>query len=198
MKNSTQLGMEEATEHSGGKELIGEGLNVKQKEQKVDQELETLGRRNINIGDIDLNGLVDVISWQISPLRQQAKSLLDTFWLGHEEGNKGRAFSDKSVLGCRMRTKGDSIYLEWFFNRWVKLPNGKSQPFSTYIKHGKSLSYTPASLLRHAKEWEIELVLSTEAGFALVRRQNQFLAMARQNVREAKKSQDKFYADSSN
>lgn len=198
MNKPAPVNMEQTTGTTDGESTRREEGTVWHQETKIERDLEALGEKTFRVGSLNLGDLSEVISWQIAPLRQQARELLDAFWLGHENGNKERGFANKSILGCRMRTKGDSIYLEWFYNRWVKMPGGKSKPFSTYIKRGKGLSYTPASLLHHAKDWEVELVLATEAGFALVRRQNQYLAMARQNVREAKKSQDKFYADSSN
>lgn len=182
-------------EHTGEEIEEREGNTVWSQEQAFDAKLKARGEKVVKIGDLDLEELVEVMSWQILPLRQQARNLLDAYWAEHVAENKKRPYSEKSIMGCRMRTKGDSIYLEWFTNRWIKQADGTSKPFSTYLKRGKNMAHSPATLLRNAREWEVELILSTEAGFALVRRQNHFLSLARQNVREAKKSQDKSCAE---
>ena len=166
-------------------------MTVWKREEAHDAELRKLGAKQVTIGELDYEGLLEVIGWQVSSLKEQARELLMSFWLEHVNENKKHNVSDKSVLGCRMRTKGDGIYLEWFFNRWVKLTSGKNKPFSTYLKRGKGMSYSSAVLLKHARSWEVELVLATEAGFAQVRRQNHYLAQARQCIREAIKARNK-------
>jgi hypothetical protein len=169
-----------------------EGTTVWKKEQEQDAALAAFGEKTFQVGSLELEELVEIMGWQVSRLKEQARALLDTYWANHLKENEKRQLTEKSVMGCRMRLKGDSIYLEWFFNRWVKRPDGKNKPFSTYLKRGKGMSYSPSTLLRHAKDWEADLILETEEGFALVRRQNHFLSQARQNVREAMKSRDKF------
>lgn len=53
------------------------------------------------------------------------------------------------------------------------------------------VAYTPFVLLKHAKDWETPPILETAEDFALIRRQNRFLSLARINIREAIKSRDK-------
>lgn len=168
------------------------GKTVWEQEDLFDRLMEKLGERSYRICDLNLDDLLEIITWQIYPLKKQAREILDNYFDAHITGNKlHKRYQDKSVLGCRMRIKGSSIYLEWFFNTWVKLADGRNKPFSTYIKRGKGMSYSQNTLLRYAKDWEVDLVLETEQAFAQIRRQNHFLAKARQNIREMKKSQNK-------
>lgn len=103
------------------------------------------------LGEIDLEEVLEVLSWQTVRLMKRARILLDGYWEMHLKENQRRKLSDKSVMGCRMRINGDSIYLEWFHNRWVQTAEKKNKPLSTTLKRGKALTYTPAVLLKRAK-----------------------------------------------
>jgi len=145
--------------------------------------------------EMDLQDLLDLVGYQITELKAQAKVHLDNFWDCHMGANAGKSLSEKSTLGCRMRLKGDSIYLEWFHNYWHRGISKKTGlegqiPHSKYISRGKGFSYPIKTLLRYSREWEYDTVIRTEEAFTLIRRQNHFLAQARQNIREVMKSRE--------
>lgn len=112
-----------------------------------------------------------------------AQQTADSYW-EHHMLDRPQASSQPSALGCRVRLKGDSIYIEWYFNRWRKKRGGGYQPLSVHIaKPGRSFSYSLSKLYAHAPQWEHDMVRNTEAVFANLRRQNHQLTQIRRSVR---------------
>ena len=160
-------------------------------EWDLEEEFEEYSKTQYLAGEMDLEEVLEALSWQTVRLMKRARIILDGYWLMHLKENKKRRLSDKSVMGCRARIKGNSLYLEWYFDRWVQTKEKKNKPLSTTLKRGKGYLYKPAVLLKHAQPWETQFILGIEKDFAAIRRQNRFLALARNNIREAIKSRDK-------
>lgn len=167
---------------------------VWKKVKEMDHAFAGLGKKAFTVEEISLEDLLEIHSYQQLEMKLQAEHHLKNFWEFHIANNDKKPLTEKSQLGCRMRIKGDSIYLEWYWNYWVngKDDKGKAcrKPISKYISRGKGFSYPIKTLLKHSAPWEYDMVEQTEAALTLIRRQNHFLSLSRQNIREAQKSRE--------
>lgn len=112
-------------------------------------------------------------------LRAEAKDLVDGYWSYHFKSNEGLKTRDRSTLGVRVRKmKTGDFYIHWYWNQWYKDEKGGWHPLSRYIRKGKGVAYSETTLRRHAKDWELELVMSLERDFAEVRKQARELKLA--------------------
>ena len=142
---------------------------------------------------LDLEELLAQVEGQTLYVKEQAQLWVDNFLEQHVSGNKlstkdKNGEKNRSLLFCRCRTKGDSIYLEWYFNFWRKGKRGK--PLASYIKHPeRGHSYTIEVLLKHSAPWEYEIVKRTELAFMSLRKRNFHLAKSRFQLREALKAE---------
>jgi|GEM_PF-4643158 len=131
---------------------------------------------------------IELIGKKLQELAEEAKSLADTFWDHHLEQNTKKPVAEKSLLGVRVRTQNDSLYIQWYWNKWLQgEQKGTHKPFSIYIKKGKSLRYPAEALMKHARPWESDLVLKVEERFAAIRKRVFHLVTARQHLREEAK-----------
>jgi len=112
-------------------------------------------------------------------LYQEARATVDGYWAHHYKANGELNVWERSVLGVRVkRSSGDDFYIQWFWNKWIKDKQDRKRPLSQHIRKGKGYAY-PASVLRkHAKEWEVDLVLSLERDFAVIRQEARELKLA--------------------
>lgn len=160
--------------------------------ETLEEEFASLGKRTFTVEDLGLDDHLEVLTYQQLELKRQGEAYIDAFWKNQIRENAARPITDRSNLSCRMRLKGDSIYLEWYWNFWVqgKAKDGSPcrKPMSKHISRGKGYSYPIKTLLRHSAEWEYDLVVRTEEALTHIRRQNYYLAQARQAIREAAKS----------
>ena len=136
---------------------------------------------------MDLDDLLVLVEEQTLYLKEKAQGLVDDFSTQHSSGNKLHK-KDRSFLFCRCSSKGNSTYIEWYFNFWKIGMKGK--PLSTYLKRPeRGYGYTMDVLLKHSAPWEYEIVKHTEQIFASLRKQNFHLAKARFQLREALKAE---------
>lgn len=103
-------------------------------------------------------------------LYQQAVAIQNEFWDNYWAGNSRVDWKDRSVLGVRARRRGNgSFEIQWFYNLWGKTREGESVPLSQYIRQSKNGGYTKHALLKHARDWEADVVLDVEARLAPIR-----------------------------
>ncbi|WP_320056475.1 conjugative transfer protein MobI(A/C) [Desulfuromonas thiophila] len=122
-----------------------------------------------------------------------AQSYVDWYWQESTKLQEGAAWSDRSRLGCRIRTIGNGMYIQWYIaDRWAK--TAKSQYLN---KPAKSLKYSLNTLLRYAPEWQHKIVQDTETVFAQKRYCNQQLAQARMALRRLVPNESAGEADDS-
>lgn len=115
--------------------------------------------------------LMSTLQSELEGLHEQAQQLADEYWTASREINKTKKTSEKTKLGIRARKKTKVVTIEWYFNRWVF--NGKSKnPLSSYIPKGAGSGYRVESILKHAQDWEREIVIETEARAAKIREQS--------------------------
>lgn len=119
-------------------------------------------------------------------LYNKARALADEFWSHHFQGNKTRPFKESSILGVRLRRKGDDgFYIQWFWNKWVKTREGKVQTLSTHIRKGNGYQYPSWALEKYARDWEVDLVLELERQFAAIREKMRHTNQSRLALRRA-------------
>lgn len=165
------------------------------KTETLEAEMAGLGDRTYVVKDLNLEDYLEILSYQVVVLKQQAASYIDPYWENQMRENQRRPVTDRSQLSCRIRLKNDSVYPEWYWNYWVSGKNDKGEPCrfpnGKHIRRGgKGYSYPIQTLLRHSRDWEYDRVVRTEEALALVRRQNHFLAQARQSIREVIKARE--------
>jgi hypothetical protein len=146
----------------------------------------------INLDDCNMtqneNGsaqhLMELADVQLQKLYETARYHADIFWDNHMGANKsGR--DRAGSLGCRVRQKQNSIYIEWYHNIWHRKRQGGFTPISKYIrKPARSHGYNLESLFKYADPWEYPVIEQTEAAFAQIRRQNKNLAKIRRYLRD--------------
>ncbi|TRO78314.1 conjugative transfer protein MobI(A/C) [Desulfuromonas acetexigens] len=163
------------------------------KTETLEAEMAGLGDRTYVVKDLNLEDYLEILSYQVVVLKQQAASYIDPYWENQMRENQRRPVTDRSQLSCRIRLKNDSVYPEWYWNYWVSGTNDKGEPCrrpkGQHIRRGgKGYSYPIQTLLRHSRDWEHEMVTKTEEALTHIRRQNHYLAKARQSIREAIKS----------
>jgi len=119
-------------------------------------------------------------------LYEKAQSCADFFWENHLQLDGGT--KRPSSLGCRVRRKGESVYMVWYFNTWRKKIDGGSQPFSNDINKGtRGFQYNLRKLYAHAHEWEYGVIRESELAFANLRQQNKHLTAMRRSLQALSK-----------
>lgn len=112
-------------------------------------------------------------------LHQEARAAVDGYWAHHYKANGGLHVWERSVLGVRVKQLGGGdFYIQWFWNKWIKDKQDKRRPLSQHIRKGKGFAYPESVLRKHAKEWELDLVLSLERDFAVIRQKARELKLA--------------------
>lgn len=130
-----------------------------------------------------IEGLQNLLDQARDELHGRAQSCADRFWENHLQLDKAEGTNKPSSLGCRVRQKGDGVYMEWYYNTWRKKINGSSQPFSRHIsKSARGFHYDLRKLYAHAPEWEYPMIRETESAFANLRQQNSQLTAMRRNL----------------
>lgn len=109
-------------------------------------------------------------------LAEEAQESVQDYWTHHFRHNPNKEKDDKTRLGVRLhyhRSKDHPAFsIQWYWNRWVRDPNGKRHTFSNYISKGRTRdAYHPNKLLRYARDWEADLVLELETIFTRIRGQ---------------------------
>lgn len=163
------------------------------KTDTLEAEMAGLGDRTALVKDLNLSDYLEILSFQQVVLHRQAAAYVRAFWENQMYHNQRKPVTDRSQLSCRIRLKDDSVYPEWYWNYWVSGTNDKGEPCrrpkGQHIRRGgKGYSYPIQTLLRHSRDWEHEMVTKTEEALTHIRRQNHYLAKARQSIREAIKS----------
>lgn len=115
--------------------------------------------------------LMSTLQSELDWLHDQAQQLADEYWAQIKEINKTKKTIEKSKLGIRARKKTKVVTIEWYFNRWVF--NGKNKkPLSSYIAKGVGSGYRVESILKHAQEWERDIVVDIESRATRLREQS--------------------------
>jgi len=140
-----------------------------------------------------LEKIVEETSHALEILAEKTESLLTQYWDEHIALNKPLPLTEKSVLGCRTRRVSGGLYIQWYWNTWRKVESDgkkKSKPYSNHISIGRKggHSYSDATLLKHAKDWEKERVLHYEEQFALIRKAAHLIVHTRKYARDAIKA----------
>jgi len=161
------------------------------KTETLEAEMAGLGDRTYVVKDLNLEDYLEILSYQVVVLKQQAASYIDPYWENQMRENQRRPVTDRSQLSCRIRLKNDSVYPEWYWNYWVSGKNDEGEPCrrpnGKHIRRGKGFSYPIQTLLRRSRDWEYDRVVKTEEALTLIRKQNHYLAQARKSLREAMK-----------
>lgn len=117
-------------------------------------------------------------------IREEAQVYIDQYWVHHIDGNRGLKPWEGSILGVRAKKGANSdFYVQWFWNRWFKDKGGQVQTRSTYIRKGNGFAYSPRTLEKYAKDWEVGLVLHLESRFAEIRERLRDLKLAEMALR---------------
>ena len=97
------------------------------KTETLEAEMAGLGDRTYVVKDLNLEDYLEIISYQVVILKQQAASYIDPYWENQMRENQRRPVTDRSQLSCRIRLKNDSVYPEWYWNYWVSGKNDKGE-----------------------------------------------------------------------
>jgi hypothetical protein len=128
----------------------------------------------------------------------KAKFCADTFWENHMQLGMAGNSRKPSSLGCRIRRKGHSIYMEWYYNSWSKKFDGGFKPKSHHIgKPARNFQYSLSKLYARAPEWEYAMIKETELAFSNLRRQNHQLTIMRRSLKELTKLASDQYLEGS-
>lgn len=116
--------------------------------------------------------LMGVLEECLHDLHRQAAAIVDEHWaqvLKHERGAK--SWEDKSRLQLASHRKGNHIQLKWIGIRWFGVGSNRKSVKVSIKRTGRDLSYSKAALNQWAREWEIDIVMETEAKLTSIRRQ---------------------------
>lgn len=117
---------------------------------------------------------------ELDELHKDAEELANEHWAKIRAINDTKKTSEKTKLGLRTRKKTKVITLDWYYNRYFFNSKAKN-PWSSHIRKGTGTGYRLESILKHAQDWEREIVTETETKAAALRE----LAVARVKLMDA-------------
>jgi len=130
--------------------------------------------------------LLDLLDGRANQLLQQARQLVDDYWIAHTEQGALQQRKNKGYTVPRCRLVKHTLVIEWFNQRTVPAINPKTNRpyvFSNYLPKGREYHYPEAVFQSVARDWELPLIQQYEHLFADLRRRAQVLAQLRLQVR---------------
>lgn len=130
--------------------------------------------------------LLEALEQSVGELHREAVGIVSDHWnavTAVERGTTG--WESKSRLLLASHRKGNHIQLKWIGVKWYGTGGKRSSTKVAIRRTGKHLAYSEATLRQWARDWEIDLVLATEAKLSLIRRQASHLAKAGISIRAA-------------
>jgi hypothetical protein len=82
------------------------------------------------------------------------------------------------------RSLPGAFSIEWFETYWVQGHQGRRAIHTRYLRRGKGLRYSRATLSRVAKPWELAMADEFEEHFALIRGLLHSIALVRKVLRK--------------
>lgn len=130
--------------------------------------------------------LLEALEQSMGQLHREAVGIVDEHWEAVKAGERGTTgWESKSRLQLASHRKGNHIQLKWIGVKWYGTGGKRSSTKVAIRRTGKHLSYSEATLRQWARDWEVDLVLATEAKLSLIRRQASHLAKAGISIRAA-------------
>ena len=127
---------------------------------------------------------------RLDALRGEADRLVRLYWGWADLQRKARPRSQWGRLGVRVRDQRNERSLpgafgvEWFETYWVQGHQGRRAVHTRYLRRGKGLRYSRATLSRVAKPWELAMADEFEDHFALIRGLLHSIAQVRKVLRK--------------
>lgn len=115
-------------------------------------------------------------------LENKAQACVQDYWDFHWQNNPEMDVDNKSRMGVRVfRKNAETPYFSilWYWNKYIIDNKGKRHTFSNHIHKGRTkLTYARQTLLKHARDWEADVIVEVESRCADIRRQLQDLNKA--------------------
>jgi len=119
-------------------------------------------------------------------LFKTAESLVMNYHAQHDIENVSREYNDRGYVFCRVRLRetsdSKSIEISWYKMN-VHMSGNTPVKLSKHIKKGTSTIYPMSRFVKHAKEWELEMIEESEKHFQLIRKSLLSLKRVMQGVK---------------
>ncbi|MBV7541959.1 conjugative transfer protein MobI(A/C) [Acidovorax sp. sic0104] len=119
-------------------------------------------------------------------LHRQGVEVVADHWDRIKEQERGAtSWEHKSRLQLVSHRQGSNIQLRWVGAKWYGVGANRKSMKVTIKRSGRDLSYTEAALAKWARDWELKIVMETEARLTPIRRQAAHYAKAIISARAA-------------
>jgi len=124
------------------------------------------------------------IEQQIELFHQQARLLVDDYWLRLAQGQKQHSKEERCHIGVRIRRREDcqSFSIEWFKIKKIHKDMQK-KVVAIHIRKGRGYRYPLDRMLNSEPEWAADLITKLEVQFAVIRKKIDLLGKIRDGVR---------------